>query len=91
MIGEDRDSSLITDESCPINYGPYSLNIVKSSLPKLIYSDFELTNKSIEFKGRGLIDTGSTVSVFKNKSYLSNIKKAPVKLRAFSNGGWQDI
>ena len=62
MIDEDRDSSLISDESCPISYGPYSLNIV-SCLPKLIYTNFELTNDSIEFKGTGLIDTGSTVGL----------------------------
>mmetsp|Transcript_14743 Transcript_14743/g.21055 ORF Transcript_14743/g.21055 Transcript_14743/m.21055 type:complete len:154 (-) Transcript_14743:15-476(-) len=37
-----------------------------------------------------LIDTGSTVSVFKNESLLMNTKNAIGKLRAFSNGGWQD-
>ena len=62
MIDEDRDSSLVSDESCPIPYGPYSLNIV-SGLPKLIYTNFELKNDSIDFKGTGLIDTGSTVGL----------------------------
>ena len=68
MIDEDRDSSLVSDEPCPISYGPYSHTIV-SSLPKLIYTNFELKNDSIEFKGTGLIDTGSTVGLIE-KSVL---------------------
>ena len=59
---------MVSDESCPIPYGPYSHNIV-SSLPKLIYTNFELKNDSIEFKGTGLIDTGSTVGLIE-KSIL---------------------
>ena len=78
MIGEERDSSLITNDSCPINYGPYSLNIVRSHLPKLIYVDFELKNKTIEFKSRGLIDTGSTVCLLSkellNPRTIQNLK-----------------
>ena len=42
-------------------YRPYGLNIAKSSLPKLIYSDFELKNKSIECKGGIFFETGTTV------------------------------
>ena len=70
MINEERDPSLITHDSCPISYRPYSVSIVKSSLPKLIYTDFELKNNSVIFKGRGLIDTGSTVCLI-SKELLS--------------------
>ena len=37
-----------------------------------------------------LLDTGSTVSVFKNNKLITGIKKTSGKLRAFSNGVWQD-
>ena len=37
-----------------------------------------------------LIDTGSTVSVFKNKEVLRNITKSATALRAHTNGGFQD-
>ena len=37
-----------------------------------------------------LIDTGSTVSVFKNKEVLRNITKSASALRAHTNGGFQD-
>ena len=37
-----------------------------------------------------LIDTGSNCSVFNNKSLLTNIRKSESKLRAYSNGGFQD-
>ena len=37
-----------------------------------------------------LLDTGSTVSVFKNRDLLTHVQKAKRKLRAFTNGGWQD-
>ena len=37
-----------------------------------------------------LIDTGSTHSVFKSKNMLTNMKMAPHRLRAFTNGGHQD-
>ena len=37
-----------------------------------------------------LIDTGSAVSIFKNKNLLKNIQRTKRTLRAFSNGGWQD-
>mmetsp|Transcript_7064 Transcript_7064/g.10125 ORF Transcript_7064/g.10125 Transcript_7064/m.10125 type:complete len:190 (+) Transcript_7064:1625-2194(+) len=37
-----------------------------------------------------LLYTGSTGLVFKNKNLLLNIKKANGKLRAFTNGSWQD-
>ena len=37
-----------------------------------------------------LIDTGSTISVFKNKEVLMNITKSASSLRAHTNGGYQD-
>ena len=37
-----------------------------------------------------LIDTGSTVSVFRNKEALRNITKSATALRAHTNGGFQD-
>ena len=37
-----------------------------------------------------LIDTGSTVSVFKNKEALRNITRSGSALRAHTNGGFQD-
>ena len=36
------------------------------------------------------MDTGSTVSVFKNKEALRNITKSASALRAHTNGGFQD-
>ena len=35
-----------------------------------------------------LLNTGSTVSVFKNRDLLTHVQKAKKKLRAFTNGGW---
>ena len=37
-----------------------------------------------------LIDTGSTISVFKNKNLLEDIGKNNNTLRAYTNGGYQD-
>ena len=37
-----------------------------------------------------LLDTGSTMSVFKNKRMLLNVRKSKRVLRAYSNGGHQD-
>ena len=37
-----------------------------------------------------LIDTGSTISVFKNKHLLEDIGKNNNTLRAYTNGGYQD-
>ena len=37
-----------------------------------------------------LIDTGSTVSVFKNKELLRNVTKSGSALHAHTNGGFQD-
>ena len=37
-----------------------------------------------------LLDTGSTMSVFKNKKMLLNVRKSKRVLRAYSNGGFQD-
>mmetsp|Transcript_3286 Transcript_3286/g.4608 ORF Transcript_3286/g.4608 Transcript_3286/m.4608 type:complete len:229 (-) Transcript_3286:1749-2435(-) len=37
-----------------------------------------------------IIDTGSSVSVFDNKDYLTDIHQARVELRTISNGGHQD-
>ena len=37
-----------------------------------------------------LIDTGSTISVFKNKELLKNVTKSDSSLRAHTNGGFQD-
>ena len=37
-----------------------------------------------------LLDTGSTMSVFKNKKMLLNVRKSKKVLRAYSNGGYQD-
>ena len=38
-----------------------------------------------------LIDTGSTVSVFKNKKLLRNVTKSGSALRAHTNRGFQDL
>ena len=74
---------MVSDEPCPISYGPYSHNIV-SSLPKLIYTNFELKNDSIEFKGTGLIDTGSTVGLIEksilNPKVIQNLKSTGHKV-----------
>ena len=75
MIDEDGDSSLVSDEPSPIPYGPYSLNIV-SGLPKLIYTNFELKNDSIDFKGTGLIDTGSTVGLIAKELLDSKVVRS---------------
>ena len=37
-----------------------------------------------------LLDTGSTVSVFKNRKMLTDIETVQVKMRAVTNGGHQD-
>ena len=37
-----------------------------------------------------LLDTGSTMSVFKNPKMLLNIRKSERTMRAYSNGGHQD-
>ena len=37
-----------------------------------------------------LLDTGSTMSVFKNKKMLLNVRRSKRVLRAYSNGGYQD-
>ena len=37
-----------------------------------------------------LVDTGSMVSVFKNKKLLRNVTKSGSALRAHTNGGFQD-
>ena len=37
-----------------------------------------------------LLDSQSTMSVFRNKSMLSNIRQSPHVLRAITNGGYQD-
>ena len=36
-----------------------------------------------------LLDSQSTVSVFKNRELLSNIRKSPTSLRVYTNGGTQ--
>jgi hypothetical protein len=37
-----------------------------------------------------LLDSQSTISVFKNADMLSNIRRSPYVLRALTNGGYQD-
>jgi len=37
-----------------------------------------------------LLDTQSTVSVFNNMQYLTNIRESKETLRAITNGGYQD-
>jgi len=48
-----------------------------------------LAPQSID-KDNILLDTGSNCSVFNNENYINNIRKSPVVLRAYTNGGHQD-
>lgn len=36
-----------------------------------------------------LLDSQSTVSVFKNEHYMTNIRKSPTTVKKFTNGGTQ--
>ena len=53
-------------------YRPNIINIVLS-YPKLIYTSFELKNSSIEFKGTGLNNTGSTVGLIEKSVLDPNV------------------
>ena len=64
-------------------YRPHIINIV-FSYPKLIYTSFELKNSSIEFKGTGLNNTGSTVGLIEKSvldpNVIQNLKSTGSKI-----------
>ena len=72
---EDEDTS--DDDSLVVafQYMGLAANLANSGK----YSDTDI-----------LLDTGSTMSVFKNKKMLLNVRKSRRVLRAYSNSGFQD-
>ena len=51
----------------------------------------KLASSGSYFDTDTLLDTGSTMSVFKNKKMLLNVRRSKRALRAYSNGGFQDL
>ena len=78
-------------------YGHYSGNCTEPSIRgnTLVYDGFVMTQMVCKkyspiSKEWILLDTQSTVSVFNNKQFLTNIRESKETLHAIINGGYQD-
>ena len=77
-VGEDEDSESSGDNDLLVMAFQF-MGLVTKLAASGSYTDTEI-----------LLDTGSTMSVFKNKDMLLNLRRSKKTLRAFSNGGSQD-
>ena len=77
IYDEDKDDS--DDDSIVITYQYLQLNVWKSMRTTKLHTDSVLIN------------TGSTCLVFNCEKILINVKKSNQTLRAFTNGGHQEL